>query len=105
MSGSCSDSGDVAEDGVGVGAGGGDWESGDMCLVMGGADGFAPRVCAEGIDVFILGEVQVLDEGLAQVGEGGGGFGLDLTYREHPSQDTTGNSESETKLESSGFHA
>jgi hypothetical protein len=33
--------------------------------VVRGADGFAPGVCAEGVDVFMFGEVQVLDEGLA----------------------------------------
>jgi len=46
---------------------------------MGGADGFAPGIGAEGVDVFVLGEVQSLDERLAEIGEGGGGFGFDLT--------------------------
>jgi len=45
---------------------------------MRGADGFAPGIRAEGVDVFVLGEVQGLDESLAEIGEGGGGFGLDL---------------------------
>jgi hypothetical protein len=35
--------------------------------------------CAEGVDVFIFREVQILDEGLAQIGERGGGFGFDVT--------------------------
>jgi len=36
-------------------------------LFMGGADGFAPGICAVGVDVFVLGEVQVLHEGLAEI--------------------------------------
>src|SRR5713226_10020183 len=40
------------------------------------ADGFAPGIGAEGVDVFVLGEVQGLHEGLAEIREGGGGFGL-----------------------------
>ncbi len=43
------------------------------------ADGFAPGIGAEGVDVFVLGEVQGLHEGLAEIREGGGGFGLHLT--------------------------
>jgi hypothetical protein len=30
-------------------------------LFVGGADGFAPGIGAEGVDVFVLGEVQGLD--------------------------------------------
>ncbi len=36
-------------------------------LFMRGADGFAPGICAVGVDVFVLGEVQGLHEGLAEV--------------------------------------
>ncbi len=36
-------------------------------LFMGGADGFAPGICAVGVDVFVLGEVQGLHEGLAEI--------------------------------------
>ncbi len=39
-------------------------------LFMRGADGFAPGIGALGVDVFVLGEVQGLDEGLAEIGEG-----------------------------------
>ena len=42
------------------------------------SDGLAPGVRAVGVDVLVLGEVQGLDESLAEIGEGGGGFGLDL---------------------------
>jgi hypothetical protein len=44
----------------------------------GGADSGAPGVGAEGVDVFVLGEVEGLDKGLAKVGEGRGGFGFDM---------------------------
>ena len=46
--------------------------------VEGGANGFAPGVGAEGVDVFVLGQVDGLEEGLGQISEGGGGFGFDL---------------------------
>src|SRR5262249_28646820 len=44
----------------------------------GGAEGAAPGFGAEGVDVFVLGELDGLDEGLGEVGEGGGGFGVDF---------------------------
>jgi len=34
---------------------------------MGGADGFAPGIGVVGVDAFVLGEGQDLDEGLAEV--------------------------------------
>lgn len=45
----------------------------------GGIDGFAPRLSAEGIDIFPLGEWNGLRQGLAEIGEGSGGLGLDLS--------------------------
>ena len=42
-------------------------------LVDGAADGIAPIVGAKGVDVFVLGEMDSLDEGLGQIGEGAGG--------------------------------
>ncbi len=47
-------------------------------LVEGIADGFAPLEFADGGDEFLLREMEGLEEGLGQVGEGGGGFGLDV---------------------------
>jgi len=44
----------------------------------GGADGLAPGVGAEGVDVFVLGEMDGLGESLRQVGEGAGGARLDV---------------------------
>src|SRR6266478_842478 len=44
--------------------------------VDGGADGIAPGVGAEGVDVFVLGNVDGLHESLGQVGDGMGGFGF-----------------------------
>ena len=38
----------------------------------------APGVRAEGVDKFVLGELDRLIEGLAEVGEGAGGFGFDF---------------------------
>ena len=37
-------------------------------LFVGGADGFAPGIGAVGVDVFVLGEREGLDEGLAEIG-------------------------------------
>jgi hypothetical protein len=47
-----------------------------VVVVDGVADGFAPGVRAEGVDVFVLGEVNGLHESLDQVGDGVGGFGF-----------------------------
>jgi hypothetical protein len=51
----------------------------EAIVVVGGdgiADGFAPAVRAEGVDVFLLGNVDGLHESLGQVGDGVGGFGF-----------------------------
>jgi hypothetical protein len=42
-------------------------------LVDGVANGIAPIVGAKGVDVFVLGERDGLDEGLGEIGEGVGG--------------------------------
>ncbi len=42
------------------------------------ADGIAPIVGAKGVDVFVLGERDSLDEGLGEIGEGAGGASLDV---------------------------
>jgi hypothetical protein len=47
-----------------------------VVVVDGVADGFAPGVRAEGVDVFVFREVNGLHESLDQVGNGVGGFGL-----------------------------
>ncbi len=47
-----------------------------MVVVDGIADGFAPVVGIEGVDVFVLGDVDGLQESLGQVGDGAGGFGF-----------------------------
>ena len=44
--------------------------------VDGGADAFAPAVGAEGVDVFVLGDVDGLHESLGQVGDSAGGSGF-----------------------------
>jgi hypothetical protein len=51
----------------------------EAIAVVGGdgiADGFAPGVGAEGVDVFLLGNVDGLHESLRHVGDGVGGFGF-----------------------------
>jgi hypothetical protein len=47
-----------------------------VVAVDGVADGFAPAVGAEGVDVFVLGEVDGLQESLGEVGDGAGGSGF-----------------------------
>ncbi|MGB2900277.1 MAG: hypothetical protein WBB89_13490 [Candidatus Acidiferrum sp.] len=44
-----------------------------MVAVDGIADGFAPVVGIKGVDVFMLGDVDGLQESLGQVGNGAGG--------------------------------
>jgi hypothetical protein len=44
----------------------------------GRAYGFAPGVGAKGVDVLVLGELDGIEHGLAQISEGGGSFGFDL---------------------------
>ncbi len=52
------------------------WEDVVVVAVDGVADGFAPVVGVEGVDVFLLGDVDGLQEGLGQVGDGAGGSGF-----------------------------
>ena len=47
-----------------------------VVAVDGGADGFAPAFGAEGVDVFVLGEVDGLQLGLEHVGDGASEPGL-----------------------------
>src|SRR5712692_8422951 len=47
-------------------------------LADGIADGFAPGVGAEGVDVLVLGKMDGLGESLGEIGEGAGGAGLDV---------------------------
>src|SRR5713101_5623344 len=66
--------------GFGLGASGLGFGIGREAVVVVGldgvADGFAPAVRAEGVDVFVLGDVDGLHESLDQVGDGVGGFGF-----------------------------
>jgi hypothetical protein len=45
----------------------------------GGADDVALGVGVEGVDVFVLSDVDGLQQGLAEISQSGGGLGLDLT--------------------------
>ena len=55
-----------------VGFGGSGREEIVVVAVHGVADGLAPAVGAEGVDVFVLGEVDGLQERLHHVGDGAG---------------------------------
>jgi len=46
----------------------------------GGAHHVTPGIGAEGVDVFVLGELDGLVQGLAEIGEGGGGSGFDVAF-------------------------
>jgi hypothetical protein len=52
------------------------WEAVVVVAVDGGADGVAPGVGAESLTVFVLGDVDGLQESLGHVGDGAGGSGL-----------------------------
>ncbi len=45
----------------------------------GGGHHVTPGIGAEGVDVLVLGELDGLNQSLAEIGEGGGSFGFDLT--------------------------
>src|SRR6266700_1553235 len=53
-----------------------------VVVLDGVADGFAPAVRAEGVDVFVLGDVDGLHESLGQVGDGVGGFGFYIAAKD-----------------------
>ena len=46
----------------------------------GGGHHVAPGIGAEGVDVFVLGELDGLIQGLAEIGEGGSGSGFDMAF-------------------------
>jgi len=46
----------------------------------GGAHHVTPGIRAEGVDVFVLGDLDGLNHGLSEVGKGGGGFGFDMAF-------------------------
>src|SRR5229473_785380 len=54
---------------------------------------FRARNPCRRLDVFVLGEVQGLDERLAEIGEGGGGFGLHLTLGDSGEEASEGGAE------------
>jgi hypothetical protein len=53
-------------------------EAVDVVAVDGGADGFAPGIGAEGLAIFVLGNVDGLQESLGHVGDGAGDLGFDI---------------------------
>lgn len=62
-------------------------------IVDGGVYGFAPGVGAEGVYVFVLGELDGLDKGLAEIGQGGSGLGLDVALGDSSKEAAQGRAE------------
>ncbi len=61
--------------------------------VDGAADGATPAVGAERVDVFALGEMDGLDQGLGEIGDRGSRFGLDVALRDGGDETAKGNAE------------
>jgi len=55
---------------------GGGWKAVVVVVVDGVANGLAPGIGAEGLTIFVLGDVDGLHEGLCEVGNGAGGSGF-----------------------------
>ena len=64
-----------------------------VATVDGVADGFAPGVCAESVDVLVLGDVYSLQESLGQVGDGAGGSGFDIAAEDGGNEASQGGAE------------
>ena len=64
-----------------------------VVAVDGVADGLAPAVGAEGLDVFVLGDVDGLQESLGQVGDGAGGSGFDIAAEDGGDEASEGGAE------------
>ena len=62
-------------------------------LADGIADGSAPGVGAEGVDVLVLGKMDGLDEGLGEVGEGAGGARLNVAADDGGEEASEGSAE------------
>jgi len=75
--------------------GGGGWFGEAVVVVAfgGAADAGAPAVGVEGVDEFVLGEMDGLDESLGEVGERGGSFRLHLTVGDSSEEAAEGETE------------
>jgi hypothetical protein len=62
-------------------------------LADGIADGAAPGVGAEGVDVLVLGKMDALDESLGEIGEGAGVAGLDVAAEDGGQEAAEGGAE------------
>jgi len=62
-------------------------------VVDGVADGLAPAVGAEGVDVFLFGDVDGLQESLGRVGDGAGGSGFYITAEDGGDEAAQGGAE------------
>jgi hypothetical protein len=80
--------------GRGSGVGFGDGQEEVVLVVFDGvADGLAQVVGAEGVGVFVLGEVDGLHESLGQVGDGAGGSGLYIAAEDGGDEASQGGTE------------
>src|SRR5216684_7213525 len=80
--------------GLGLGrGGGGGGEEVVVVVVDGVADGLAPAAGTEGVDIFLLGEVDGLQESLGQVGDGAGGSGFYITAEDGGDEASQGGTE------------
>jgi hypothetical protein len=64
-----------------------------LVVLDGIADGLSPVVGAEGVGVFVLGEVDGLHESLGQVGDGAGGSGLYIAAEDGGDEASQGGAE------------
>ncbi len=62
-------------------------------LADGIADGLAPGVGTEGVDVLVLGKMDGLGESLGEIGEGAGGAGLDVAAHDGGQEAAEGGAE------------
>lgn len=62
-------------------------------LVDGVADGIAPIGGAKGVDVFVLGEMDGLDEGLGEIGEGAGSARFYIALEDGGNEEAEGGAE------------
>ena len=65
--------------------------------VEGGTHGMAPGVGLEGFAVFVLSHLHGLEHGLAEIGEGGSGSGLDVPFGDGGEQARQGQAEVASK--------
>ena len=80
--------------GLGFGSGGRAGREEVVVVVVDGvADGLAPAAGTEGVDIFLLGDVDGLQESLGQVGDGAGGSGFYIASEDGRDETAQGGAE------------